>query len=238
MENSTDSVVGLKAPVTDESLITNKEKIILLRNSKLHGCVFPPWQGPPASNEFDEDFVDSTDFKLSEEQQAALEGWKRLPDSDSHAHQVGSSDVDLVQNITTDCSVVASLCAIYARLQKLESSPNDIFQGAIYPQNSVPRNGKYILKLHFNGCFRKVVVDDRLPYSQTSRSLHVVDRSTPRNILPALIEKAYLKVRGGYDFPGSNCGTDLWALTGWIPEQLFLQRWVFLYPNFKHCRCC
>lgn len=85
-------------------------------------------------------------------------------------------------------------------------------------------NGKHIIKLHFNGCHRKVVVDDRLPASRTSRSLHVLDRNNPGLLWPALMEKAYLKVRGGYDFPGSNSGTDIWVLTGWIPEQLFLQR--------------
>lgn len=90
----------------------------------------------------------------------------------------------------------------------------------------VSQNGKYIFKMHFNGCFRQVVVDDRLPVSKehANRSIHVVDRKNPHLLWPALMEKAYLKVRGGYDFPGSNSGTDLWVMTGWIPEQLFLQR--------------
>lgn len=85
-------------------------------------------------------------------------------------------------------------------------------------------NGRYMFKFQFNGCFREVVVDDRLPASKSSRTLFVSDRNNPGLLWPALAEKAYLKLRGGYDFPGSNSGTDLWVLTGWIPEQILLQR--------------
>lgn len=87
----------------------------------------------------------------------------------------------------------------------------------------VSPNGKYIFRMYFNGCWRQVVIDDRLPSSSTGRTIYVVDKRNPFLVWPALIEKAYLKIRGGYDFPGSNSGTDLHALTGWIPEQIFFQ---------------
>jgi calpain-7 len=83
-------------------------------------------------------------------------------------------------------------------------------------------NGRYILRFYFNGCWRRVEIDDLLPTSKTERVLHVIDRRRPGLLWPALVEKAYLKVRGGYDFPGSNSGTDLAVITGWIPEQIFL----------------
>ena len=109
-----------------------------------------------------------------------------------------------------------------------------IISAVIHPFDSTSmrpcrsQNGKYILRLNFNGCWRKVVIDDRLPSSSKARTLHVVDRNNPGLLWPALVEKAYLKIRGGYDFPGSNSGLDLWILTGWIPEQLFLQRYSCL----------
>jgi calpain-7 len=87
---------------------------------------------------------------------------------------------------------------------------------------AVSASSKYILRLFFNGCYRRVVIDDFLPASTDSRIFHVIDRCNPGYLWPALVEKAYLKVRGGYDFPGSNSGTDLAVLTGWLPEQVFL----------------
>jgi calpain-7 len=94
--------------------------------------------------------------------------------------------------------------------------------------------------MFFNGCWRKVQIDDRLPTSRNARVLYVIDRSNPGLLWPALLEKAYLKVRGGYDFPGSNSGTDLAVITGWIPQQVFLhdedveqeELWRTMYDAF------
>ncbi|KAL8812491.1 MAG: hypothetical protein Q9200_000986 [Gallowayella weberi] len=117
-----------------------------------------------------------------------------------------NESVDLVQDVTSDCSVVASLCASSARAEKGHSA---IFSSIFYPYDSVGQ--------------QPVIIDDRLPASKEARALCVLDRNNPSLLWPALVEKAYLKIRGGYDFPGSNSGSDLWVLTGWIPEQLFLQ---------------
>jgi hypothetical protein len=181
---------------------------------------------------------ESPELSLSDFQLDVFEDWKRPGDAlppPAWCSQTSSirepsmtyiPQMDLVQDAATDCSVVASLCAGAERVRRGHTPllktimwPWDDDKNEPYPSE----NGKYIFRLNFNGCFRKVVIDDRIPTSTTDRVIHVLDRNNPALLWPALVEKAYLKVRGGYDFPGSNSGTDLWILTGWIPEQIFLQ---------------
>ncbi|KAJ4159268.1 uncharacterized protein LMH87_008175 [Akanthomyces muscarius] len=211
---------------------------ILRQSSLLHGNEFPPWEKDPSDAEFQHQsgqqlFTDETRFSLSPIQTENFASWQRpqdlshlLDDGDLYALMRPSQSCNLVQDVTTDCSVVASLSAAIDML----TGKHSVLASIIHPfdhDNGHPKisaSGKYVFRMNFNGCWRRVVIDDRLPASRTDRTLFVVDRRNPRLIWPALLEKAYLKVRGGYDFPGSNSGTDLWVLTGWIPEQLFLQR--------------
>ncbi|KAG6018363.1 hypothetical protein E4U43_002522 [Claviceps pusilla] len=237
---------GAQAPAV---LPASKASDILIQGSKLHKCEFPPWNQDPTSIDLERnldnspEFIgdvmirDDTVFTLSPAQLENFAAWARPdelvktgPDFPQQSHEdvmmQTSEDSDLVQDITTDCSVVASLSAAYNVLVGKHAVLSSIF----YPFDHTkgrPRlsaSGKYIIKLNFNGCARRVTIDDRLPSSRTGRALFVVDRHNPCLLWPALLEKAYLKVRGGYDFPGSNSGTDLWVLIGWIPEQIFLQR--------------
>ncbi|KAF4556147.1 Calpain family cysteine protease-like protein [Elsinoe fawcettii] len=232
----------LREPISTRQF-SKTEQIIILKASYVNGSKFPPWQGTPDASEFNPKpgepfFQDTTVFDLSRTQQTSLDGWKRpheaLPPPTWQSNgrtrpeptMFPTEAIDFVQDAATDCSVVASMCAGVARAQKGHSR---LMGKILFPfdtDTQLPResaNGKYIAKLNFNGSFRRVEIDDRIPVSKTQRVIHVLDRNNPSLIWPPLVEKLYLKVRGGYDFPGSNSATDLWILTGWIPEQVFLE---------------
>lgn len=77
------------------------------------------------SNSNPENFSESTDLELSEAQKETFAGWKRpseafgrLSDRRIEISMTAVNNIDLVQDITTDCSVVASLCAGTARALK------------------------------------------------------------------------------------------------------------------------
>ncbi|RMZ87784.1 hypothetical protein DV736_g4984, partial [Chaetothyriales sp. CBS 134916] len=252
-------------PVSARKL-TTREQIIILEGSKLNGFVFKPWNKLPVKDEFELHdgqllFSDSPALSLSDAQREVFGGWQRPKDAltllniDANGQDlptepimaVGQGKVDLIQDLTSDCSVVASLCSGSACTER---GLVKIYDSCIYPYDEKKQtvilspNGKYVLKLYFNGCWRRVEIDDMLPTSTNGRVLYVVDRSHPGLLWPALLEKAYLKVRGGYDFPGSNSGTDLAVLTGWIPQQVFLHDsdvepealWTELLQNFESGR--
>lgn len=127
--------VRLKAPVSNRKL-TTRENIILLEGAKLNGFLFKPWTGPPSSDEFSlrvsgVPFTDSSPLPLSSAQLESFDGWKRphqaLPsvnsdpsgeDSPGEAVMHLAVSMDLVQDMTSDCSVVASLCALTSRVER------------------------------------------------------------------------------------------------------------------------
>ncbi|SPO02708.1 related to calpain-like protease palBory [Cephalotrichum gorgonifer] len=239
------SSVGQRIPPKQPRETTPRETVILLRSSKLKGNTFLPWKASHSAPEAFQLkaskrlFIDETPLPLSRVQLDNFAGWKRpadmFPPSTSpssleashHPSLEISTGRDLVQDVTADCSVVASLCSAMRLFCRAEGSLLNEIMFPFDSQNNrlvAPENGKYIFRMNFNGCFRRVEIDDRLPASLTDRALFVTDRRNPTVIWPALMEKAYLKIRGGYDFPGSNSCTDLWVLTGWVPQQLFLQR--------------
>lgn len=67
---------------------------------------------------------DTAEFSFSDKQQEIFDGWKRpadiFRDSGPELYEnimVARTDCDLVQDITTDCSVIASLCAVMRHLK-------------------------------------------------------------------------------------------------------------------------
>jgi calpain-7 len=176
------------------------------------------------------------DLPLSEKQKKTFHRWARPCEIVQQRSRSGVkqhppvmisniSPYTIKQQYVTDCSFIASLC-ICALFEK--QFRKRLITSIIYPQdkNGIPiynPSGKYMVKLWLNGVARSVIVDDRLPVDRHSNLLcsQTTGNRSQLELFCSIIEKAYIKLSGGYDFPGSNSGVDLFSLTGWIPERIF-----------------
>ncbi|XP_027543440.1 androglobin isoform X7 [Neopelma chrysocephalum] len=105
--------------------------------------------------------------------------------------------------------------------------------------------GKYVLKLYWMGCWRKIIVDDTMPFSE-EENLLLPATACQNELWPMLLSKALIKVANTSIHETGKRELDeftvLHTLTGWIPEVIPLQPeyldriWDFLkeiVPEFK-----
>ncbi|KAL3942386.1 MAG: hypothetical protein SGBAC_003418 [Bacillariaceae sp.] len=223
--------------------LSDHEKNILVTSSLIASGLFLPWSDEDehfltsqSSARTTELFRDKELLKLSEKQKQHFTKWARPSEIIAMRERSGRrqqapimiqsiSPYSIRQNYVTDCSFIASLCICAAYEGRFRRR---LITSIIYPQNEngVPvynPAGKYTVKLWLNGVARRVIVDDLFPVDAHGRLL-CSDTKTTNDRLELwvpIIEKAYMKLCGGYDFPGSNSGVDLFSLTGWIPERIF-----------------
>ncbi|XP_036438197.1 androglobin [Colossoma macropomum] len=105
--------------------------------------------------------------------------------------------------------------------------------------------GKYVVRLYWMGCWRKITIDDSLPFDEKSNLL-LPATTNQSELWPMLLTKAILKLASTdvVPSPRRELGefTVIHCLTGWIPEIIPLQSryvgkvWEFLkdaIPRFQ-----
>ena len=211
-------------------VLSESELEILMRGSHVPGgAVVQPWIHNDLKTDFAQGVANSGDarccfvdrfgeLKLSTRQRLRFGAWRRP--SEFLEQGVTPQMIQLVspltikQDVVNDCSFVSSLCVAAAYERRFKKQ---ILTSCIYPQDRNGRPiynpfGKYMFRFHFNGIPRKVVIDDMLPVDRRGNLL--CSCSTLRGELwVSLLEKAYMKLQGGYQFSGGNSGIDLHAMT-------------------------
>uniref|UniRef100_A0AC35TRK0 Calpain catalytic domain-containing protein n=1 Tax=Rhabditophanes sp. KR3021 TaxID=114890 RepID=A0AC35TRK0_9BILA len=224
-----DSPTIVSRPTSSNEGLSIEEIKVLMKTSCINNIKYMPFLDVDLAEKFTGQghFKDiDGPLKLAQKQKERLVKWesiKKLTADNATPVMIHSLDCRAVkQTVVSDCSLVASLCitADYERKFKKQ-----LISKIIFPQrNGIPiynPYGKYMVLLYVNGVKRKVIIDDYLPVGDNNRLLCSLSKN--KDFWVSLIEKAYLKMMGGYDFCGSSSNIDLYCLTGFIPERISLK---------------
>ncbi|ESL09420.1 calpain-like cysteine peptidase [Trypanosoma rangeli SC58] len=134
--------------------------------------------------------------------------------------------LNVKQTVVGDCSMVCSLIICAAYQQRFPKGK--IISNVIYPQDNngdpiLNPKGKYCVKMLINGITRLITVDDRFPAAPRTGRLLCTYSKDETELWVSIMEKAFVKLCGGsYEFPGSSSSSDLYKLSGWLPDSVAL----------------
>ncbi|KAF5355191.1 hypothetical protein D9756_005675 [Leucocoprinus leucothites] len=250
-------------PIGINHFSSQEQYYVLKRGSLINGLNFPLWDDPSSSTKNPD-----SQPPLSVEQQRVSAVWLRPAQAGSSSDISGSRKIhpqEILQHIVTDCSVCASISVCLEHARRFGS---ELARSALHTASGLAvsledktialsltqdtrdeESGRYNVKMFVNGAWRRIGIDDALPYNSSDGSLMCMtiysQDDKPTVYWPSLIEKSYMKLMGGYDFPGSNSSIDLHAITGWIPDQIDTKSptferertWERLISGFTEGRC-
>lgn len=161
--------------IEQRSKLSQHELDVLRRGSKINGRAYVPFFSIDLRERFafQTPFVDPDGpLKLAPKQQSYFLRWTRPDEIMSEPKMIMAlSYFAIKQDLISDCSFVASLAVSVQYEKKFNKR---LITSIIYPQNKQGEPvynpcGKYMIRFHLNGVWRKVIIDDTLPIDRSNR---------------------------------------------------------------------
>ncbi|GAW81633.1 hypothetical protein, conserved [Plasmodium gonderi] len=218
-----------------------KKNYIVCRKCHRKRCIFHYSNGFKLYGWIDYKWTDPDGFlELSVRQKKKFDSWKRLSELYDNPIVMSTNLYNncIRQGFVADCSFLSSLTVLieYEKKHKvpvLSSIISPCSSNYVHVNKTWPvfnPSGMYICRLHCNGIQRKIIIDDYVPV-KNNNSLLVAYSNNQKELWVTLLEKAFVKLMGGsYSMYGSNPGSDLYYLTGWIPVTISLKTKISSSP--------